>query len=102
MSKNNDIGSSGNQKKQGKPVKQVHVDLEQAMSKEEIGKYLVDIGQKLIKEGAFTIIQGQNSYEIDPSGHVELEVQYKSKGEKHTFKIEIQWKPGVDQSFEIS
>jgi len=88
--------------KHDKPAKQIHVDLEQAMSKEEIGRYLVNIGQKLIEEGSFTIKQGQDSYEINPSGHIELELQYKTRGEKNTFEIEIQWKPGVDQNFEIS
>jgi len=102
MSKNNNYNSADNHKKQGKPVKKVHLDLEQTMSKEEIGNYLVDIGQKLINEGSFTIVQGQESYEINPSGHLELEIQYKTKGEKNTFEIEIQWKPGVDQSFEIT
>jgi len=88
--------------KHDKPAKHVHVDLEQALSKEEIGRYLADIGQRLINEGSFTIKQGQESYEINPTGHIELELQYKTKGEKNTFEIEIQWKPGVDQSFEIS
>ncbi len=88
--------------KNDKPEKQIHVDLEQALSKEEIGRYLVDIGQKLIDDGSFTIKQGQDSYKINPSGHIELELQYKTRGEKNTFEIEIQWKPGADHSFEIS
>ncbi len=88
--------------KKDKPDKQIHVDLEQALSKDEIGRYLVDIGQRLIDEGSFMIKQGQDSYEINPTGHIELELQYKTRGEKHTFEMEIQWKPGVDHSFEIS
>ncbi len=45
MSKTNNNNSSGNQNKQDKSLKQVHVNLEQALSKEETGQYLVDIGQ---------------------------------------------------------
>jgi len=88
--------------KNDKPVKQIHVDLEQALSKEEIGKYLIDIGQKLVNEGSFTVKHGQESYQINPSGLIELELQYKTKGEKNTFEIEIQWKPDSNQGFEIT
>jgi len=102
MDKNDKSKFAGGYEKQDKPAKQVHVNLEQAMSKEEIGRYLVDIGQKLVNEGNFTIKQGQESHNINPSGHVELELKYKTRGEKKTFEIEIQWKPGVDHTFEIS
>jgi len=85
-----------------KPAKQVHINSEQALSKEEIGKYLVEVGEKLINEGSFTIKQGQQSYEIAPAGQIELEIQYKTKGEKKEFEIEIQWKPGKEGKFEIS
>ncbi len=90
---------SGNK---NKPEKQIHVDWEQPLSKEEIGRYLIDIGEKLINEGSFTVKQGENSYEIAPSGQVELEIQYKTRGEKHDFEIEIQWIPGKESKFEIS
>jgi len=85
-----------------KPAKQMHINLEQTLSKEEIGNYLVEIGKKLINEGSFTIKQGQQSYEIAPAGQVKFEIQYKTKGEKQEFELEIQWKPGKEEEFEIS
>lgn len=79
---------------QGKPRKQVFVNVEEQRSVEDIGKFLVEIGQKLAGEGSFSLSQGGQSYQVAPSGQVELEVQYKTKGDKHTFEVEIEWWPG--------
>ena len=88
--------------KHEKPAKQVHLDLEQNLTKVEVWEFLIDVGQKLINEGSFTIKQGQDSYEINPSGQIKIELQYKTRGEKNSFEVEIQWKPGVESSFEIT
>lgn len=94
-------GESGAAGGKGKPPKQVHIDVEEYRSAEEIGRFLVDIGQKLAGEGAFTLTQGGQSYRIAPSGQVELEIQYKSRGDKHTFEVEIEWRPGREGGLQI-
>ena len=60
----------------------------------EIGSFLVSIGEKLQADGSFTLTQGAEEFQIAPSGNTNLEIKYKTKGEKHEFEIEIEWKPG--------
>ncbi len=60
----------------------------------EIGQFLVEIGEKLQAGGSFTLMQGAEELQIAPSGNTKLELKYKTKGEKHEFEIEIEWKPG--------
>ncbi len=74
----------------------VHFYSEKPSSVEEIGQFLINIGEKLLKEGSFNLQQGEQEFSIAPSGLVELEVKYKTKKNKHEFEVEIEWKPGVE------
>lgn len=67
---------------------------EEPRSLAEIGQFLVSIGEKLKSEGSFTVMQGAEEFQIAPAGNTKLELKYKTKGEKHEFEIEIEWKPG--------
>lgn len=69
---------------------------EEMRSPEEIGRFLVNVGEKLQSEGSFTVVQGANDIQITPGGTTKLELKYKTKGEKHEFEIEIEWKPGQE------
>ncbi len=69
---------------------------------EEIGDFLIQVGQKLKEQGYFTMTQGERQIEIRPKGSTKLELKYEieDKG-KHEFEIEIEWKPGVAGSEKI-
>lgn len=82
-------------------MKQKLVDIEERRTPEEIGTFLMEIGRKLKEDGRFDLVHGEKSYDIAPTGEVELEVQYKTKGEKHKFELEIQWKPGSQGGVKI-
>ena len=59
----------------------------------EIGRFLVSLGEELQGDGSFTLIQESEELQVAPSGNIKLELKNKTKGEKHEFKIEINWKP---------
>ncbi|MFW6369351.1 MAG: amphi-Trp domain-containing protein, partial [Myxococcota bacterium] len=60
-------------------------------SVEEIGRFLVTVGQKLIDSGSFTVVQAGREVDVSPSGSTRLELKYKNKGYKQEFEIEIEW-----------
>lgn len=66
----------------------------EARSPQEIGAFLVKIGEKLQSEGLFSLTQGNKVLEVHPKGPTKLELEYEVKGEKHEFEIEIEWYPG--------
>jgi len=74
----------------------VHFYSEKPSSTEEIGRFLISIGEKLVQEGSFSLQQGEQEFNIAPAGAVMLELKYKTKKNKHEFEVEIEWKPGVD------
>ncbi len=71
----------------------VHFSSEEPRSVEEIGRFLVDVGERLLSQGGFTVVQGGQEFFVEPGGATKLELQYKSKGDKQEFEIEIEWKP---------
>ncbi len=82
-------------------LKQKLIDVEERKSPLEIGEFLMDVGRKLFENGEFDVVHGGESHRIAPTGRVELEVQYKTKGDKHKFEIEIQWVPGKKDDLKI-
>lgn len=71
---------------------------EEPRSVEEIGDFLIRLGQKLKEEGFFTLNQGDKQVEVRPEGRTKLESKYEIEGSnKHEFAIEIEWKPGQDR-----
>jgi len=76
-------------------IKQEIFSSEEPRSVEEIGKFLINIGEKLVNDGSFSLRRGEEDLVITPTGIVILELEYKTKGEKHEFEIEIEWKPGA-------
>ncbi len=73
---------------------QVLFSSETLQSTEEIGRFLVQSGEKLQREGFFTLLQGEEELKVAPAGSTKLELKYKAKGEKQQFEIEIEWRPG--------
>ena len=76
---------------------QVHFSSEEAKSVKEIGEFLQMIGEKLVNEGSFSLQHNDNNYTIAPDGATKLELKYQTKGDKHEFEIEVEWKPGSSQ-----
>ncbi len=65
---------------------------EEPRSVQEIGDFLVTVGQKLKEQGFFSLHQGDRQVEVKPEGHTKLELKYEIEGEtKHGFEIEIEW-----------
>ena len=79
----------------------VHFSSEEPRSVEEIGRFLVDVGERLLTQGGFTVVQGGQEFFVEPGGATKLELQYKSKGDKQQFEIEIEWKPGQDGNGDV-
>ncbi len=73
----------------------------ESRSVDEIGRFLVTAGEKLIETGTFTVVQGGREIEVSPSGSTKLELKYKNKGYKHEFEIEIEWRPGSGPGVDI-
>ncbi len=73
----------------------------EARSVEEIGRFLITAGEKLIETGKLTVVQGDREVEVAPSGQTRLELKYKSKGHKEEFEIEIEWRPGSGSGVDI-
>ena len=68
---------------------------------QEIGDFLVQIGQKLKEKRSFNLTQGQKHVQVSPSGQTRLELKYEIKGAgKHEFEIEIEWKPDAAEASE--
>lgn len=61
---------------------------------QEIGAFLMQLGEKLQTDGSFTLTQGERVIEVHPQGLTKLELEYEIEGEKHEFEIEIEWRPG--------
>ncbi len=79
----------------------LHFSSEEPRSLREIASFLVNLGEKLLDQGGFTIVQEGQEYYIEPTGATKLELQYKTKGEKQQFEIEIEWKPAGEGSGEV-
>lgn len=79
----------------------VHFSSEEPRSVEEIGRFLVSVGEKMLAQGGFTVVQGGQEFYIEPAGATKLELQYKTKGEKQQFEIEIEWKPSAGGAGEV-
>lgn len=70
---------------------------EEQRSVGEIGDFLIQVGEKLKEKGSFTLLQGEKQLEVHPAGRTKLELKYEiENGMKHSFEIEIEWKPGED------
>ncbi len=68
---------------------------EEPRSVQEIGDFLIQVGQKLREQGFFHLTRGEQEIEIRPTGSTKLELKYEIEGgTKHGFEIEIEWKPG--------
>lgn len=63
---------------------------------QEIGAFLIKLGEKLQSDGSFSLTQGEQVIEVHPQGPTRLELEYEIEGEKHEFEIEIEWKPGQE------
>jgi len=65
---------------------------EESRGVQEIGDFLIMVGQKLKEQGYFTVHQGEKQIEIRPEGGTKLELKYEIEREtKHGFEIEIEW-----------
>jgi amphi-Trp domain-containing protein len=72
---------------------------EEPRSVEEIGDFLIQVGQKLKEQGFFTLNQGDKQVEVRPKGGTKLELKYEIEdSNKHEFEIEIEWKPGQEKA----
>jgi len=75
---------------------QIIFSSEEPRSVQEIGEFLIQIGQKLKEQGFFNLTQGDQQIEVRPDGATKLELKYEIEGgNKHEFEIEIEWKPGA-------
>ncbi|OEF96647.1 hypothetical protein BHF68_07715 [Desulfuribacillus alkaliarsenatis] len=85
-----------------KPRTVVHFKSEERRTVNEIADFLRVVADKLDTQGSFQIEQAGEQFDIRPEGNTKLELKYESKGERHKFEIEIEWKPGQeDKSFTI-
>ncbi len=65
---------------------------EETRSIQEIGDFLIMVGQKLKEQGSFTLHQDDKQIEIRPEGRTKLELKYEIEREtKHGFEMEIEW-----------
>lgn len=70
-------------------------------STEEIGRFLINAGEKLVSGGSFTVVQDGREIEVTPTGSTKLDLKYKTKGYKEEFEIEIEWRPTGGGSVDI-
>jgi len=78
-----------------KKTTQVLVDYEEKMSLENAASFLETVATKLKNEGSFTLTHGGQTYTVNPSSQVELEVKYeKKRSGKMQFELEIEWREG--------
>lgn len=68
---------------------------------QEIGDFLMSLGEKLKTQSSFTIKQGERVFKVKPQGRTRLELDYTRKGEKYEFEIEIEWRPDKDIKEEV-
>ncbi len=70
---------------------------EEPRSVQEIGDFLIQIGEKLKEQGFFSLTQGEKQIKIHPEGATKLEIKYEIEDEvKHGFEVEIEWKTGSE------
>ncbi len=81
-------------KSEQKPITNVIFKYEQRQSINEFATVLEIIAHKLKEGQAFEIIQNDRSYEIHPSSMITAEMKYTTKGQKHSFEIELEWNEG--------
>lgn len=58
---------------------------------------LETIAKKIKEEQQFTFVQGEKSTVIKLSDQVKVEIEYETKGDKHSFEIEFEWYTGEAQ-----
>ena len=74
--------------------KQVVFSSDEHSSVSEVVSFLRKVADRLEQEGSITLEHGENQVEVRPEGDIELEVEYKTKGNKHELEIEIDWRSG--------
>ena len=63
-------------------------------SVEEVGDFLLRIGQKLKEEGSFSLEKGNEKVRVKPEGSFVLELKYEiERDNDHEFEIELKWNP---------
>lgn len=84
------------------PKKEVYIDYEEKMSLEGAATFLETIASKLKTEKSFTLTHPGESYQINPSSQVELEVKYeKKKDGKYKLELELEWREGDGDGIQI-
>lgn len=79
--------------KKQKPVTNIMIDYKQRMTKQELATLLHTIADKLEQDGKFTLTQGDQTHEIEPSASPLVEVEYREKSGKYKFELELEWRP---------
>ena len=63
-------------------------------SVEELGDFLIHLGQRLKNEGSFSLDKGDEKVSVKPMGSVVLDLKYEIEKENvHEFEIELKWNP---------
>ncbi len=69
---------------------------------QEIGEFLIQLGQKMKEQGSFNLSKGGEQISIKPSGQPKLELKYEIENQdKHEFEIEIEWRPGEKEEGKV-
>lgn len=77
-----------------KPKKNWIIKRKEYQSVQELAQMLEDIAAKLKAEGSFSITEGEKTTTIAPGQRLEVEIEYSTKGNKHEFEIELEWREG--------
>lgn len=74
----------------------------QSKKADEIGEFLVQIGEKLKTQGFFNLEKEGEKIEIKPEGSTKLKLEYEIEEGKHEFEIKIKWNPSEQGEVSIS
>ncbi|MCD8511952.1 MAG: amphi-Trp domain-containing protein [Bacillus sp. (in: Bacteria)] len=83
--------------KEAKPVTNVVLKHKEKQTLEEFAVVLESIAKKLKEKGEFTFTQGGEAISIAPGRIIKAEYEYTTKGNKHSFEIEIDWYEGEEE-----
>lgn len=83
--------------KEQKPSTNVLIDYATNLTQNEVADFLEKIAAKIREEGEFTFVQNEQDIPITFSDHIKTEIEYKQKGERHTFEIELKWYENKNQ-----
>lgn len=75
--------------------KQVLIDYESQLSRNELADFLETIASKIREEGSFTFVQPTGDVRIDFPEGLKVEVEYEIENGEHEFEIEIEWREGA-------